>query len=273
MSASTYAYGWKGHILAPADECLDADRLNNVVPVPEEAWLKLLDVVESGDSAAGVRMEKLGLLCKGDVYYIATGTAFVEGYTNYGTVFGPAEDGALAVDEDTEYHQVMLEIYGITLPPSRFMIGCSTDDNIMIETYDASYAGNLLAIIHSDGGHYCGDHGWKKATDDAIGIVRGWRSELEKNQARVKSLCADWADDDTRVKEIAKTVGIDLEAEREASDDDSFPSVIEVVERMAAALTEVRAKYNRDMADMNARLITRSRDYMAKLDELNLQKK
>jgi len=33
---------------------------------------------------------------------------------------------------------------------------------------EMEYAGNLLAIIHGDGGHYITDHGWKKAVDDAM---------------------------------------------------------------------------------------------------------
>ena len=37
-----------------------------------------------------------------------------------------------------------------------------------LEHSGSEYAGNLLAVIHGDGGHYIGKHGWKKATDDAI---------------------------------------------------------------------------------------------------------
>lgn len=31
--------------------------------------------------------------------------------------------------------------------------------------------GNLLAVIHSDGGHYISEHGWTKALEDAEAIV------------------------------------------------------------------------------------------------------
>jgi hypothetical protein len=35
------------------------------------------------------------------------------------------------------------------------------------ERNEIKYAGNLLAVIHGDGGHYTDKHGWKKSTDDA----------------------------------------------------------------------------------------------------------
>ena len=73
-----------------------------------------------------------------------------------------------------------------------------------------------------------------------IVLARQLERELNAASAGVKAHCADWAADDTRVKAIAKSVGIDLEAERAASNDDSFPSVVEVAERMAALITELK---------------------------------
>ena len=40
-------------------------------------------------------------------------------------------------------------------------------------------AGNLLAVIHRDGGHYIQEHGWKKAGEDAEAEVLRLRSERE----------------------------------------------------------------------------------------------
>lgn len=39
--------------------------------------------------------------------------------------------------------------------------------------------GNLLAIIHRDGGHYIDDNGWEKAVEDAIQKVYDDRAKLE----------------------------------------------------------------------------------------------
>ena len=44
----------------------------------------------------------------------------------------------------------------------------------------AEYAGNLLAVMHGDGGHYISDHGWKKATDDAIEKYYALTSERDE---------------------------------------------------------------------------------------------
>ncbi len=37
--------------------------------------------------------------------------------------------------------------------------------------------GNVLAVIHRDGGHYITEHGHRKAAEDAIEIVRRFRDE------------------------------------------------------------------------------------------------
>lgn len=52
----------------------------------------------------------------------------------------------------------------------------------------AEYMGNLLAIIHCDGGHYRAEHGDKKATDDAIEIVSGLKLENERLKAEFEQV-------------------------------------------------------------------------------------
>jgi hypothetical protein len=47
------------------------------------------------------------------------------------------------------------------------------------------HLGNLLAIIHGDGGHYQGEHGSAKATEDAIARVYEIRAERDAAQQRV----------------------------------------------------------------------------------------
>jgi hypothetical protein len=50
------------------------------------------------------------------------------------------------------------------------------------------YAGNLLAVIHRDGGHYLDHHGWRKAVDDAKRIWYDLRAENLTLGARIKEL-------------------------------------------------------------------------------------
>lgn len=62
------------------------------------------------------------------------------------------------------------------------------------------------------------------------------KAEVELKQKSIEYACADWADDDTRVKAIAAEFGI-----KEAHDNhDAFKGVIEIAEEMAALLTEAR---------------------------------
>ena len=69
-------------------------------------------------------------------------------------------------------------------------------------------AGNLLAIIHRDGGHYEAKHGWEKACKDGEIIVGNLRVELadqeflkqqvaegEEHLAAFESTWAEWTDD------------------------------------------------------------------------------
>ncbi len=39
--------------------------------------------------------------------------------------------------------------------------------------------GNVLAVVHRDGGHYISNHGWKKACEDAEIIICDMRRDLE----------------------------------------------------------------------------------------------
>lgn len=50
----------------------------------------------------------------------------------------------------------------------------------------AEYMGNLLAIVHRDGGHYVDEHGTVKATDDAINIINDLRQRAESAEFKLK---------------------------------------------------------------------------------------
>lgn len=66
------------------------------------------------------------------------------------------------------------------------------------------------------------------------------KTELAKTKDALSTACRDWADDDTRVKEIAESVGVQGE-----SADDYFRTVVDVAEDMAKMLTEARAERDR----------------------------
>ncbi len=48
--------------------------------------------------------------------------------------------------------------------------------------------GNVLAVVHRDGGHYISKHGHKKASKDAIQIVLGLRAALDKVLKALRNL-------------------------------------------------------------------------------------
>lgn len=48
--------------------------------------------------------------------------------------------------------------------------------------------GNLLALIHRDGGQYLAEHGWKKAQEDAVQAWASLQRELEEAKAENGSL-------------------------------------------------------------------------------------
>lgn len=48
--------------------------------------------------------------------------------------------------------------------------------------------GNLLAVIHRDGGHYQAEHGSKKAAEDAETLVCWLRDNVERLESQVREL-------------------------------------------------------------------------------------
>jgi DNA mismatch repair ATPase MutS len=48
------------------------------------------------------------------------------------------------------------------------------------------HAGNLLAVMHGDGGHYISKHGWAKACEDAEQIRHGYKEEIDRLEAAHK---------------------------------------------------------------------------------------
>jgi hypothetical protein len=65
-------------------------------------------------------------------------------------------------------------------------------------------------------------------------------SELSKEREKVKLLCRDWADDDTRIKEIAKRHGIDTEYGDAVSG--YFKTCVDVAEKMSERIAELESK-------------------------------
>jgi len=70
-------------------------------------------------------------------------------------------------------------------------------------------------------------------------FARKLERERDKARQKAEQCCRDWADDDTRVKEIAKGAGIDVEAD--AENDGYFRTVIDVAERMAERIENLEA--------------------------------
>ncbi|MCC7461297.1 MAG: hypothetical protein IT480_02410 [Gammaproteobacteria bacterium] len=56
------------------------------------------------------------------------------------------------------------------------------------ELAEACYAGELLAVMHGDGGHYITDHGWRKAVDDALAAHYARLVEIDKARAEAEAL-------------------------------------------------------------------------------------
>lgn len=130
MSNWKKAYGWIGHIITNKAEG-QSEAEDNVIAVTPEQFSRLVSDYQNLTLDKRIKVEQLGVTSIREVYFLACGTAFSEGFTHYGTVFGEAELRAdrpeLVVDLDQEYRQAMKEIYGIELPPSRIMIGCSSE--------------------------------------------------------------------------------------------------------------------------------------------------
>jgi hypothetical protein len=76
------------------------------------------------------------------------------------------------------------------------------------------------------------------ATDGHIPLrekIEKLERECDKKDAQIKRLCEDWADDDTRIKAIAKTHGIEVESL--SVEDGYFHTCVDVAEKMSEALT------------------------------------
>jgi hypothetical protein len=129
MSNDKNAYGWSGHILVSNFD-MSSKPAHNVVAVPNAVFRQLADAM--GDLQLDERIEckQLGVE-DDDAIFLAAGSCFSRGYTFYGTIFEEAETRALPgpplVDHDAEYLAAMKELYGLTLPPCRLMIGCSAE--------------------------------------------------------------------------------------------------------------------------------------------------
>jgi hypothetical protein len=67
------------------------------------------------------------------------------------------------------------------------------------------------------------------------------KAEVAHKQKLIQNSCEDWAEDDTRIKELAKPFGIDVEGDSYA-----VPTMVDVVECMAKLLTKVQAEMDRD---------------------------
>ena len=126
MSNHKHAYGWIGHILCRKSE--GGNRRENVIPVPDEVFDRIAKDMEDCQLDRRIKVEQLGWISIETVYYLATGTAFTEGWEHYGAPFKAAEEPREKhVERDAKYLVAMREIYGLTLPPSRLMVGCSSE--------------------------------------------------------------------------------------------------------------------------------------------------
>jgi hypothetical protein len=129
MSNSKHAYGWAGHIIVSSDDNKSRPH-DNVVAVDPDKFSKLFKDYENCELDPRVRIERLGVI-DSDGVFLAAGCpeSFSDGFTYYGTVFQEGElrqdGGELTADDD--YLEAMDEIYGITLPECRLMIGCSSE--------------------------------------------------------------------------------------------------------------------------------------------------
>ncbi len=132
MSNNKYAFGWMGHIITNASE-IESDSKDNVVAIPRLSFERLVHDYENSKLDPRIEVNQLGLLANGEVFFLACGYAFSEGFNHFGTVFEEAEileGGNQAVsreDQSREYMTAMVEIYGVKLPPCKLMIGCASE--------------------------------------------------------------------------------------------------------------------------------------------------
>ena len=132
MSNLIHAIGWSGHILVRQSAQEEGDPSLNVIPVPDAIFDRICKDWHSCELPAGIQVDFLGVMGGEIIYSLAAGTGFTEGFTWYGAPFEEAElrleGDPLKVNVDAVYLAVMKEHYGLTLPPCRLMIGCSSEN-------------------------------------------------------------------------------------------------------------------------------------------------
>ena len=84
-------------------------------------------------------------------------------------------------------------------------------------------------------------------------FARKLERECNNAHQKVALLCRDWADDDTRVKEIAKKHGID--AEYGDSETGYFKTCVDVAERMSEAITDLTQRLQERQESFQAQII------------------
>lgn len=84
-------------------------------------------------------------------------------------------------------------------------------------------------------------------------FARKLERECNDVRQKVALLCRDWADDDTRVKEIAKKHGID--AEYGDSETGYFKTCVDVAEKMSEAITDLTQRLQERQESFQAQLI------------------
>ena len=132
MNNLIHAIGWSGHILVRQSAQEEGDPSLNVIPVPDAIFDRICKDWHSCELPAGIQVDFLGVMGGEIIYSLAAGTGFTEGFTWYGAPFEEAElrleGDPLKVDVDAVYLAVMRDHYGLTLPPCRLMIGCSSEN-------------------------------------------------------------------------------------------------------------------------------------------------
>lgn len=110
---------------------MDGNPNDNLVAIPPEKFKAICRAHFSLKLDERIGARPLGVLGNG-IIFLATGSSFSEGWKHYGTVFQEAEarsvPGPQAIDHDAEYMKAMKEIYGLSVPPCRLMIGCSSEN-------------------------------------------------------------------------------------------------------------------------------------------------
>lgn len=68
------------------------------------------------------------------------------------------------------------------------------EQKIMVKLQEENESfGNVLAVIHRDGGHYVTKYGHKQASEDAVKIVIDLRTRLEEKEKIIKELMRSFA--------------------------------------------------------------------------------